>query len=155
MLLYHFTARRYLDLIMAQGLTKGSVELSASEAIHGIWFTTSPVPVGIGCQSGGIPTLEQKQAMARLGMIPWAMINADLVWPDKREVRITVKLNSNDRRLVRWDRWSRKHAAPEVRTGLIAADGSGYKGWHVFFGTVAPEGFTAVDLLPVDDRRAA
>lgn len=152
MLLYHFTTRRYLDSILADGLNQGGVELSATETINGVWLTTSREPVGIGRLSGGIPSAAQKIKMAQIGMISWDMLNAPLEWPDKREVRITVKLARADRRLVRWDNWSRKHTDPRFRAGLIATDGDGHKGWHVYFGVIPPESFAAVEHMPITQK---
>jgi hypothetical protein len=57
------------------------------------------------------------------------------------EVRITVVIPSTDRRLVRWEKWMRRHCDPDL---LRVADETAKKGgfdwreWYVYF--VTPNG---------------
>ncbi len=48
MILYHYTAREYLERIRREGLTTGEVPLSPSHILNGVWFTTDPDPGGHG-----------------------------------------------------------------------------------------------------------
>lgn len=147
MQLYHFTCKEYLPSIMETGLNRGSVEVTVEQVINGVWLTTSAKPKGIGTMNGGIMPDNQKADAVRLGMIRLDQINDEIRFPDKTAVRITVDVPGSDPALVRWWRWSKSNTDPILRDNLIKSDGHGFKKWYVYFGTLAPEAFIAVDDL--------
>jgi hypothetical protein len=73
------------------------------------------------------------------------------------QVRITVVIPSTDRRLVRWEKWMRRHCDPNL---LRVADETAKKGgfdwraWYVYFGAVPLSRFRLVDYAD-PDRRAS
>jgi hypothetical protein len=68
----------------------------------------------------------------------------------KKAVRVTVVIPSTDRRLVRWLTWGRKYCEPGLYDAL--AQGNRHKTWWLYFGTVAPDQFRAIE---VRSRQAA
>ena len=147
MLLYHFTSRDNLPSILAEGLNRGEAPLSDHRVVNAVNLTTDPDPRGHGLDGGGKVVSEEESARAAL--MGWD-IPAGTIYANKLEVRITVKLPSSDRNLKRWQSWARKHCEPGYAERLAAAAGSGgkkAKTWWLYFGTVPPTSFAAVEMM--------
>lgn len=120
MLFYHFTCLQHLALIAGQGLSKGDVPTSRTEGVNAVWLTASPFPDGHGLD-GGIA--------------------------DKRRVRLSVDLPSDDPALRRWRDWAGKNGvAQEWYRTLDRAAGGGSKTWWLYFGVIPPNALTLRDM---------
>lgn len=142
MIFYHYTAREYLDAILREGLTKGDVPMSSAagylaEGVNAVWFTTSREPSGHGLGEAR-PLTEQESRLA--GIAPGAR------WPDKRAVRITVKMPKD--KLKHWPSYARKRLEPRFYDRLSMAGGGEKKArtWYLSFSPIPPNMFAAVDL---------
>src|SRR5262249_29584163 len=68
------------------------------------------------------------------------------------EVRITVAIPSNDRRLVRWETWLRKHGAQKVIAASYEAMNNGWnngawRAFYCYFGTVGLNRIRRVEYI--------
>ena len=145
MILYHFTWVEYLDSIKRDGLNRGDVPTKLRGPLfetNAVWFTTEPQPEGHGLGEFKILTEEDRKLHFEVfGVLP----PEGAVFFDKKAVRITVVIPSNDRRLVRWLTWGHEHCEPGLYDAL--SKGNSHKTWWLYFGTVAPDQFRAVDHL--------
>jgi hypothetical protein len=68
------------------------------------------------------------------------------------EVRITLDLQPNSRRLVRWEDWLRKHEPKlfdALNSGRIEMpSGNSWKCWYCYFGDIPPSKFQAIEYYP-------
>ena len=147
MILYHYTTHRYLAAIMEQGLTRGEVPISDKEWLNGVNLTTSPEPSGHGLQDGWEVITE---AVAAKYAAKGINVRVGTAFPDKREVRIKVKIPSSDRNLQQWLPWARKHVPHDYIERLINsshANPRAARSWFIYWGVVPPSAFLAVDHL--------
>jgi hypothetical protein len=144
MLLYHFTSLEFLESIKAEGLKRREVAVSPDDRRLNVavWLTTNREPMGHGLDRGGQPlTYEEK---LRKEIDP----NEPAFWTDKREVRITLRIPSNDPRLQHWPKWAKRNHVPnEWYKRLASAGGGKHKTWWLYLGVVSPKRFGAVDIL--------
>lgn len=145
MLLYHFTCREHLPAIEAEGLSKGEAPISSREWENAVNLTTDPRPMGHGLSRG--EPLEPEIIAAAIRQHGSAPANTH--WPDKTAVRIKVKVSSRDTKLKRWLPWARRRATKQFLDSLHAAAGATgkEKTWWLYFGTIPPSSFVAVDFL--------
>jgi len=68
-------------------------------------------------------------------------------YPDKTAVRIKVVIPSADRNLKRWLTFGHKHCEAGLYDSLVRADGHAHRSWWLYFGTITPDQFRAVDYL--------
>jgi hypothetical protein len=149
MILYHFTAAEYLDVIQRDGLSKGDVPLAKTQGINAVWLTTDSEPEGHGLTDGHVLTADERAAWGRVfGREPPP---PGARFPNKRAVRITVKIPSSDKSLVHWPRWARKRLEPSWYDALNRTASGGRKGqertWWLYFGVISPDRFAAVEIL--------
>jgi hypothetical protein len=146
MILYHFTCRQYLPSILEHGLYRGEVPLSATEVLNAVNLTTASTPHGHGLSTESrLLTDEERRHFEQADGVP---VPAGARFEEKTAVRIKVKIASADRALVRWSTFARKRMAPEWRAAL--EDGRRPDTWWLYFGTIPPEEFMAVDLRQGD-----
>lgn len=141
--LFHYTTHEYWPSIERLGLDRGEVPLSATELMNGVWLTSDPSPAGHGLTDGEIITPE----MARQMNIDYEQ---GMRFPNKREVRIEVRIPRNDRRLVSWSKWAPKHLAPSWQDVLEKTGGGRAKAkmWFIYWGVIPPDWFRKkIDLL--------
>jgi hypothetical protein len=147
MILYHFTCHEYMESISRDGLNRGDVPTRAIGPLfetNAVWLTTEPQPEGHGLGEAHVLTdAERQKVFEVLGHMPPEGARV----PDKRAVRITVVIPRSDRCLKRWLTYGRKHCDPEFYNRLVHADGRAHKSWWLYFGTIAPDQFQAVDFL--------
>lgn len=146
MILYHYTAREYLDAILREGLTKGDVPLSntatyQAEGVNAVWFTTSDNAAGHGLGEARFATEEE----CRLLGVP---IGAR--FPDKRAVRITVKIPKD--KLKHWPSYARKRIEPRLYKTLADIGGGERvaKTWYISTQPIPPEMFAAIEVRGAD-----
>jgi hypothetical protein len=139
MILYHFTAREYLRDIMSGGIWKGEVALNPTELRNAVWLTSDKSPDAHGLTDGRPLTPQEK---ALLGL----PLDADARFPNKRAVRITVKVPASDRRLVRWRDWAGKRVEPSWLATLERSGGGAAKArtWFLYHGTIPAAWFTEI-----------
>src|SRR3546814_19363330 len=65
----------------------------------------------------------------------------DLMFPNKKAIRIKVKLPSSDRRLFHWPAWSRKRMSRQWLDALHKAGGPRWSTWYLYFGVVPHSDF--------------
>ena len=143
MLLYHFTASEYLDSIMAEGLTRGEVPLSATNFMNAVNLTSSPDSAGHGLSDSREFTPEERDWARRMndGRLP----DGPLRFLNKKAVRITVKIPRDDRNLVAWPKWARKHLAADWYATLNKAAGGKANTWFLYWGVIPPTWFVKVE----------
>jgi hypothetical protein len=145
MILYHFTCVEYLESIRRDGLNRGDVPTRFKGPLYetnAVWFTTEPQPEGHGLSEAQTLTEEDRRGHFEIfGVLP----SEGSGYPNKKAERITVIIPSSDRRLVRWLTWGRKHCEPRLYDAL--SKGNHHKTWWLYFGTVAPDQFRAIDHL--------
>jgi hypothetical protein len=127
MILYHYTGVEYLDAIMDTGLSVGDVPTSKYGGKNGVWLTTDHDPAGHGLSD--------------------AERSNNYRFANKRAVRITVKINSSDRRLVEWLKWGRKHCEEWLFDALNETGGGKHATWFVYFGVIEPDRFSNIEFL--------
>jgi hypothetical protein len=145
MILYYFACIEYLDSIKRNGLTRGDVPTKFKGPLfetNAVWFTTDPQPEGHGL--GEAKTLTEEDRRAYFEVFGILRHKGSRI-PDKKAVRITVVIPSNDRRLVRWLNWGRKHCEPGLYDAL--AKGNLHTTWWLYLGTVSPNRFCYIDHL--------
>src|SRR3546814_9038058 len=69
---------------------------------------------------------------------------SDRMCPNKKAIRIKVKLPSSDRRLFHWPAWSRKRMSRQWLDALHKAGGPRWRTWYIYFGVVPPSDFLEV-----------
>jgi hypothetical protein len=144
MLLYHYTAHECWPSITREGINKGEVALGPHDWLNAVWLTSDRSTDGHGL-SGGCPVTPEDAQFLRL---PWT---DDLVWPNTRAVRLTVKVPHGDRSLVSWKSWANKHVCPKWRKPYEEAGGGRAKAktWFIYWGVVPPAWIVQKeDLLP-------
>ena len=149
MIFYHYTAREYLDSILREGLTKGDVPLLntatyQAEGVNAVWLTTSRDPSGHGLGDGARPLTREECRM--LGVPLGAR------FPDKRAVRITVKMPKD--RLKHWPSYARKRIDPRLYNTLSDIGGGERvaKTWYISFQPIPPEMFSTVEVRGEDGK---
>jgi hypothetical protein len=140
MLLYHFTAREYLADIRHDGLCRGEVPLSPRECLNAVWLTTDRDPSGHGLSDGEELSYKEKVIM---GVDP----GVRFYFPDKRAIRITLKIKSTDRRLVHWPAWGKKRLARGWYERLADTGDRKDRSWYLYWGVIPPESFLNVEYL--------
>src|SRR3546814_19701529 len=78
----------------------------------------------------------------------------DLMFPNKKAIRIKVKLPSSDRRLFHWPAWSRKRMSRQWLDALHKAGGPRWRPWYLYFGVVPPYDFLEVLDMPTGEPAA-
>jgi hypothetical protein len=144
MIFHHFTAVEYLDRIFREGLRKGDVPLTATEGINAVWLTTDRRPDGHGLTTGHGLSAEERDVWSQLF---GKRLRPGARYPNKRAVRITVKLRRENRNLKHWPTWARKRLQPAWYQDLIRASGGPPKQartWWLYFDVIPPEWFTSV-----------
>jgi len=155
MLYYHFTALENLDAIRAEGITRGEVPLSMARIRNGVWLTTDRDPAGHGLSGGDEPAISGA-ALISLKARGWIARDipddAEIFSSNKRAVRLTVKLNSNDSDLVYWMKWGRKNLAANWFDTLNKVGGGNRKAktWYISFRAITPSEITNIEIL--DER---
>jgi len=154
MILYHFTAHARLEAILREGLNRGEAPISDRQALNAVNLTTSSDPFGHGLDNSG--KVLSDDDCARLFLATGQRVAPGTVYANKRAVRIAVKIPSSDRALKQWLPWARKHVEPEFLARLHRAAGSEpkFKTWWLYFGTVPPSAFVAVDILEPESEAA-
>jgi len=139
MLLYHFTCVEHLAAILRDGLSRGEVPFSPTLVGNAVNLTSDSLPEGNGVFQGGLLTEQEGAKVTELNGVE---LPVGARWPDKTAVRITVKIPSSDRNLIKWEPFARQRLEPE----WIAALHEGQKpgGWWLYFGTIPPSSFTEV-----------
>ncbi len=139
MVLYHYTAREYLDAILREGLTKGEIPFGprAEDCGNAVWFTTSPDSAGHGLTGARVLTVEECAFMG----VPFGM-----KFPDKRAVRITVKMPKS--KLKHWPSYGKKRMKPAYYAALSEGGGGEHraKTWYISFRPIAPDQFEKIEV---------
>lgn len=127
--------------------------MSAHRVVQAVNLTTDPDPAGHRLDQGGhVVTAEEAATYALNGFD----MPEGTRFLEKRAIRIRVKVPTNDRRLKRWQPWARKNCEPGYPDELAAAaglNGRKVKSWWLYFGTVPPEAFLAIDVLIPEEER--
>lgn len=142
MLLYHFTAAEYLDSIREHGLVRGEVPISATDLLNAVWLTTDRSPSGHGLTDGRELT-DQEKLLKKLDPALPAR------FPDKRAVRITLRIPSTDRNLRHWPAWGKKRLESGWYQTLSRIGGGKDRSWWLYWGVIPPERFDKVEMLRV------
>ena len=152
MLLYHFTSRENLPRIRRTGLSLGAVHVSPGETLNAVWLTTKDSTDGHGLEHGGAFLTDDQRHEAR----EWGgeMPPRGTRFPKEGSIRITLELHSNDRDLHEWLPWARQHVAPDMMALLhpIGRNLHKAKSWRLYFGTIAPNAFVAIDEVAAAPR---
>ena len=147
MILYHFTAREYLDSIRDGGITKGDVPLSPTEGRNGVWLASDKNPSGHGLSGRHVLTDEERAAHKKaFGQD----VPKGAMFLNKRAIRIAVKIPRNDRALVHWRKWGKKRLDPKWYETLAKTGGRKDKTWFIYFGRIPPDWFVAIDDLELE-----
>jgi hypothetical protein len=152
MLLYHFTSPENLPRIRRTGLSLGSVHVSPGETLNAVWLTTKSTADAHGLENGGaFLTADQREEARKWG---GELPPHGTRFPKDGSIRITVEIHSNDRDLHEWLPWARQHVAPDMMALLhpIGSNLHRAKSWRLFFGTIAPNAFVAIDEVEVAPR---
>jgi hypothetical protein len=124
MRLYHFTAPEYLPMIKENGIVRGNVYTSPSEAFQAVWLTADP----------SWTTQDWTQASTH----------------DKARFRITVDIPDSSRKLWPWPKLAKQlGVSPEWYEIQINLRGDPEQ-WYVFLGVVPPEWFETIEERPAD-----
>lgn len=123
MRLYHFTSLGHLPVILATGgLWRGEVPVGdGSQSLRGTWFTSDPDPQGHGLDGSSV---------------------------DKREVRITVVFQRNDRGLAHWLKFARVRLSLHCIEEMMQTGGGKRKAetWYIHPSQIPPAQFRAIEL---------
>lgn len=144
MIFYHFTAIEYLDRILREGLNEGDVPVSETGRENAVWLTTNPDPSRHGLSAGGPLTQAERVAFRKLHGHD---APPDACWPNKRRIRLTADIPSNDIALRCWDDWARLNGVTRKwRRTLDRTAGGGSATWWLYFGTIPASYLAAHDL---------
>ena len=131
MILYHFTSTHHLPGILKEGLTTGDVPVTPQGVGDvAVWFTERDMSDGNG-----------------LTLPPGSPLRMTV---DKTEVRIRVKILTTDRALKKWPQWGPKRLERWWYDRLNKVGGH-YKSWWLYFGTISPERFEAIEVRKGDE----
>jgi hypothetical protein len=120
MILYHFTSLYNLgnvgpDNIIAVGLKPSAIGWEGCEhAPDSVWLTIDP----------DLPSVGHIASFS--------------------EVRVTVVIPSADKRLVRWEKWVRKHSSDRI-VEVANKTWIGWRSFWVYFGSVPPERIRVIE----------
>ncbi|SOD96544.1 hypothetical protein [Caenispirillum bisanense] len=142
--LYHFTTHHYLASIFKHGICRGKTQVTWKQTVDSVWLTADNDPNrqtwDEGCER--LMTPHERQVMMAMDRI---FISEDARWPNKREVRLTVHVPTNDPRLVPYIDFARHNVKRGVDRAIRkAAPGCDARDWHLFFGIVPPQWIAAV-----------
>ena len=149
MLLYHFTAAEYLHSILTNGLTKGDVPISPHEGINAVWLTSDPNASEHGLGEARTMTEEDRNGhLAAFGIL----LPVGSRYPDKRAVRITVKIGSADRHVKRWTAWARKRLTADWLAALNRTGGGERKArtWFICLRPISPDEFVKIEAATLE-----
>ncbi len=151
MILYHFTSFGHLPLILTHGgLEKGDVPVGihGEQSLNATWLTTDPNPHnGHGLATGGLAEIPTEIAEATGGG-RWRLT------VDKRVVRISLRIPSNDRKLKHWILWTQGRLGEkmlEIYTGFGGSKAA-VDSWYIYNGLIPRSAFTRIDLMRDDER---
>jgi hypothetical protein len=149
--LYHFTARELLPIIMREGLRLGDVPTGMFSGENAVWLTTLPNPSGHGLGSARELTDEDREYHRQWrGVLP----PRGARYPDKRAVRITITSLPEPRWLLRWSCWGPQHCVPGFYESLVRAGGEKHRSWYIYRGVIPPASFAAVEFRNGDGQYA-
>src|SRR3546814_1886518 len=106
------------------------VQTCALPISNAVWFTSDGSPQGHGLSDEKILSPEEVQVMRRMHGVDYP---DDLMFPNKKAIRIKVKLPSSDRRLFHWPAWSRKRMSRQWLDALHKAGGPRWRTWYIYF----------------------
>jgi hypothetical protein len=147
MLLYHFTSPASFQKIRIAALSVGAVHVSPGQTVNAIWLTTRGEGDAHGLRQGGAFLTDDERREAREWggeLPPKSMRHAK-----DASIRISVEIDTNDRYLHEWLPWARKNVAPDMMA-LLHPIGSNLhiaKSWRLYFGSISPSRFVAVDKV--------
>ena len=119
MILYHFTSREAAASILRGGISKGDVPLDPVAGFNAPWLTTDPEPLA-----------QQWAESSRY---------------DKTALRLTVRIEDSDKRLVKWtDLASTLEVEKWWFDALDTAGGGGAGSWYVYLGVIPRRNITYV-----------
>ena len=147
MQLYHFTTRHYLDLILQEGITKGEVQITWRRTITAPWLTQNPNPAD-QVWAHDRERLITDQERQRMYDIDRVMPPPGSIWPNKREVRLTVEIPDGDDNLFRWPDFARLHGVKRSVARKIQKTGGDWKDWYLYDGKIPPEWIVEVIDAP-------
>jgi hypothetical protein len=102
-----------------------------------VWLTTDPEPDGHGLDRCGQPLTEREKIRKGVDL------NEPAFWDNKREVRITLRIPSNDLRLRQWPTWARQnHVDQQWYQALATSGDSKHRTWWLYLGVIPPESST-------------
>lgn len=141
MLLYHFTAEEFLESILANGLNRGELPLSATEVENAVNLTSDPNPEGHGLSEARPLNNAEIAFFRRTGQY----LPEGAMFPNKRAVRITVKMPRSA--VKQWLPWARKKLSRSWLNTMIDAGGGPRKAktWWFSRNPIPPEHFVAVE----------
>jgi hypothetical protein len=122
MRLYHFTAREYLQSITEDGIVRGTIYTSPSEAIQAVWLTVDP----------SFADQSWTQASTR----------------DKARVRITLDVPDDSTKLWHWPKLAEQlGVSPEWLEIQVNLRGDP-EPWYVYLGVIPPQWIVTVEERP-------
>jgi len=132
--LFHFTCHWHLDAIRREGILRGDVPITPNSGFNAPSFTTNPDPA------------DQDWAGYPGERIPLPADEPILFFPDKRAIRITVRIPENHPRLFRWVQLVRKYEIDPVWEKALNPNGHG-RDWYFFLGSIPPVKFDKIEIL--------
>lgn len=124
-MLYHFTCRELLPLILRDGLVRGEVPVTATTVVNAVWLTTMDTARGHGLSDGtpmklpaGNPKMVQ-DADGKQHFAGYTEAGDTVLTADKTAVRIKVELASEDQRLEPWRKLSRRLMLAALGEGTL------------------------------------
>jgi hypothetical protein len=139
--LYHFTCIEHLPNILAEGLTKGEVPVSKNEVRNAVNLTADKDAEGQAWSDARELTPEER----RIHGIP---DGEPARYPDKKAVRLTIRIPRNDRKLIKWVKWAKKRLDSEFYQQLDRDGGQRSNRWFLYWGTIPPVWIVDIALDP-------
>lgn len=154
--LYHYTAVQRVEAICREGITKGELPLSPTNAPQGFpWLTSDRSSAGHGLNDDDVLSVETIRTRKRLGLLAAdAPEDGSLRNVSKRTARFTVRIPSTDRDLVHWMTWGAKHLDRAWFERLNKGGGGKAKAktWYFSRRLIHPDEFVAVESLGEDGQ---
>jgi hypothetical protein len=127
MKLYHFTKAKHVSAIKLQGLLPQDDDHNMLAGKRAVWLTELP--------DTRLTDVESAEIFARSGECPKAWLRSDVPL-----TRLTVRIGTHDRKLVRYLPWLRKNpwdGSPDLDDDLTQGRVSAAN-W-IYFGTITPD----------------
>jgi len=136
---YHYTCYQNTLSILRDGIQTSVVDRVDGEIKPVVWLTTN-TQNHLQKWDEGVERLLTEKERHQYFLLNGEMPQKDARWPNKRAVRFTVDIPTDDPKLVRWVDYASEFVDPTYAKKLAQLGGpKQYLEWYLYQGNISPD----------------